>query len=288
MKWLLGILFCTAAFAADPTDPGDPILPADAVHILLHSQSSPADLKNEMEKIAGIRWAEPAVDFLADVEEVADEVAPSWLSASLLKAPETLSLIKDHPFRNCMDVTTERRQVHAWIRQVDELSGEINARLAYFDRACQGKPRCDTRSVNPLLDHMNSLISKLGAYADSEAEAVPDRLIKYTFHLDQKEGLDLLQAGWRPIGASELIRVRYYLSPWDAGPDFGFGEEGKLSAPPQAAPDGAWIVTRPLTATHACVNGQIFHLDFLANFGRPGSEPAANENEQERIHAISL
>jgi hypothetical protein len=279
MKWIIGFLFCTTSFAAGRSDQGQPVLPPEAIRTMLDSQSSLTEIRNGLGKIASIRWD----DLALEPEVASSALEPAALDASLMTDPETVPIPDGPPPRNCANVFLERRQVRRWIMRVDELRRELDVRLATLEKTCRKNSQCDTRALNLPLSELNGIVAELNNYADREAGATPDRLVQYHFHLDGEAGRALLRAGWRPLGDSQVTRVHYFRSPWDTDPALSFGNEGKLSAAPIAQPDGTWIVQRSLTATHACVNGQTFTLEFWSNFTRN-----SGDSQLELIRAISL
>lgn len=246
--------------------PGEPVLPPDALSAVLTARDPALDEK--IAKVAGVRWVTEN-----PLEEASAIVEPPAYSASLLTSPATQPISAGTVPRDCGDVWRERRQVYLWIARTDELRREAEERMKRIDRVCRRDPHCDTSPLDGPLTEMNALLRNLKAYADRELNAPADRLLVYRFHLDEAPGRALLRDGWRPAATGNVVRVRYFRSPWDAGPEFGFGLEGRLQGAPSAQPDGTWIVSRALTATHACVGGRVFNLEFHATLVRFGSPP---------------
>jgi hypothetical protein len=273
-KILLAFLSFTAvsAFAADSPYDGDPVLPPPALATHFDAQAAAAELTEGLSRIKGIYWEEPpAGDVLEDAIEF-----PS-LDASLLMEPVTKALPGIAPPRPCTDVRHERHEVHDRINRVAELRAEIEARLDRASRACARSPSgsCRTGSIDAPLGELNAQISKLRDYAEREAASTADRSVEYRFHLDGAVGLASLRQGWRPVGAGVLSRVRFPRGPWQ--PSIVLGAEGGLDAPPMPLLNGTWIVSRTLTATHACATFSVFNLEFHSGWQK-NPAPVAGAN----------
>lgn len=297
MYWLAtwAALLAGASAFAEEIDRGEAVLPGEALREIFDDKMPFEGLRKALQEIRRLRWdSSPAA---GEPEEQAMGGGP--FSASLLQIPLTRAL-PGAVLRECADVYRERKQVRAWIARTTALCEAIEPELAALERRCPRSGPCDTSRLDRWLAELRKIVAELGAYAEREQAAKPDRELVYRFHLDEAPGYAFRRAGWWPVGAANVTRARFYKSPWVSGAAV-YAEEGGLAAPPVSRANGVWEVRRRLTATHACVNGQVFRLEFQARFqqwpadqrpvaGADGTvEPAPDRAVRtESIEAISL
>lgn len=260
---------------ADDSLMGKPILPGEALAPIQSRAETPEALRQELHRVGAIQWQKEEAGVAegrsieANIFGINQEDLDRTFVAYVVGRPTTMPLHATETPQSCYKVRDAFYRVKQKIAELDLLRRYVERDLVNYENLLRHRRTAMAQrtalSIDAKLDQINDCLSFLSEFAEAEAKAVADRKLVYTFQIYGRRAAALRRAGFRPKGAVQLSRARFHKSDWSIVDNSTIANFEGIEAPPQAAENTNWQMTRVLTPSQACRQTLHFELEGTAN-----------------------